>query len=106
MNLMYATGLLAVAYSLCVLGCTLLALSQARHWQAIVKDRKSKPPRIAGLGWGLVLLSLLPCLLRDGSSFAALLWPLVFAASAMSVAMLLAFRPYSLKPLAAFISRL
>lgn len=95
---MLATAWLVLAFLICFSGCALLALSQARNWRAVVNNRKAKPPRIAKWGWTLIALGLIPCVARDGASFAALLWPLVFAASAMSVAMVLAYRPTILRP--------
>ena len=93
MSPLTATILLMLAFTLCLLGCVLLALSQPRHWRAVLNDRKANPPMIAKLGWLLVIAALIPCILRDGGSFAALLWPLIFAASAFSTAMLLTYRP-------------
>ena len=93
-------GLLLLAYALSTLGCALLAFSQTRHWRAIVEDRKAAAPRTAKAGWALVLAALVPCVARDGGSFAALLWPLVFAASAMNVARVLTYKPRWLRSLA------
>lgn len=98
MTFLLASIWLFLAFVLCFAGCAFLALSQTRNWRAVVDDRKSKPPRVAKLGWTLVLLGLVPCIVRDGASFAALEWPLVFAAAAMSTAMILAYRPSVLRP--------
>ncbi|MEM1150849.1 MAG: DUF3325 domain-containing protein [Pseudomonadota bacterium] len=97
-------GLLLIAYALSTLGCALLAFSQTRHWRAIVEDRKATAPHAVKAGWALIFLALVPCVVRDGGSFAALLWPLVFAASAMSVAMLLTYKPSWLRSLAFLIA--
>lgn len=105
MSSVAALGLILLAYALCTLGCTLLALSQPRHWRAIVKDRKATPPRTAMAGWVLVFAALVPCIARDGGSFAALLWPLVFAAGAMSVAMGLAYKPVWFHSLATLVNK-
>lgn len=105
MSTLAATALLAIAYSLCTIGCALLALSQSHHFRNVLDDRSAKPPKLARFGWALVLLSLIPCVLRDGGSFAALLWPLVFAASAMTIGMTLAFRPRWLRPIASHLGK-
>ena len=103
MSILLDSLLIALGFALCFIGCTLLALSQQHHWRNVTGDRKAIPPRFAGLGWALVLLALIPCILRDGGSFAALLWPLLFAAGAMAVAMTLAmtlaYKPNWLGPL-------
>lgn len=93
MSIVIDAALLLSAALLCVLGCTLLALSQARNWRKVLSDRNGNPPNTAWLGWTLVLTALVPCVMRDGASFAALLWPLVFAAGAMATAMTLTYRP-------------
>ncbi|MEM6857352.1 MAG: DUF3325 domain-containing protein [Pseudomonadota bacterium] len=97
-------GLILLAYALCTLGCSLLAFNQIRHWRAIVDDRKAKPPRTAMIGWALVIAALPICIARDGGSFAALLWPLIFAAGAMSVAILLTYKPTWFRSLALLVS--
>lgn len=93
MNPFIASALLVAAYAICLLGCALLSFSQTRNWRTVMSDRKAQPPKTSLAGWALVLLSLVPCVVRDDGSFAALLWPLVFAASAMSVAMMLTYKP-------------
>ena len=103
MSPIVAAALLVLACTTCLLGCALLALSQRRHWRTVLDDRKADPPKLAKTGWLIVFASLVPCVLRDGGSFAALLWPLVFGASAMTIAMLLTYRPAVLNPLAAFV---
>ena len=85
--------LLLVALLHCLLGCSLLALSHARNWRKVLEDRSATPPKFAWLGWTLVLSALVPCVGRDGASFAALLWPLVFAAGAVATALTLTYRP-------------
>lgn len=77
----------------------LLALSQDRNWRT-VGLAQARAPYGRGLGWAFLTASLVPVLLRDGLSFAALLWPMLIAASAIGVAMILAYRPALLRPLA------
>ena len=93
MSAIVAIALLVLAFTLCLLGCVLLALSQPHHWRAVLNDRKADPPKVAWLGWLLVVAALIPCILRDGGSFAALLWPLILAVCAFSTAMTLTYRP-------------
>ncbi|MEM1053685.1 MAG: DUF3325 domain-containing protein [Pseudomonadota bacterium] len=100
MTLFIDTMLLLSALIMCLIGCVLLALSQQRNWREVLSDRKAEPPRIAWAGWSLVLLALVPCVVRDGGSFSALLWPLVFACGAMATAMILTYCPNLLKPIA------
>ena len=105
MNPIVAIALLVLAYTICLLGCALLALSQTRHWRAVLNNRRADPPKVAKIGWLLVFTSLVPCVLRDGWSFAALLWPLIFAVSAMTIAMMLTYRPAALRVLFPFGAR-
>ena len=80
-------------------GCVFLALSQHRHLRAVLGERQAK--RITRpLGWLLVLSSLLFCILRDGVNFAALTWPLSMALASFLVAMVLAYKPGWLSPVA------
>ncbi|MEM9057577.1 MAG: DUF3325 domain-containing protein [Pseudomonadota bacterium] len=94
-----AAGWLALAVALSVPGMALLALSQTQHWRKVGTTRSS--PRAARpLGWSLTLAALAVCILRDGMSLAALIWPMLVAASAVTVALTLAFVPGALRPLA------
>ncbi|MEM8776635.1 MAG: DUF3325 domain-containing protein [Pseudomonadota bacterium] len=79
-----------------LMACAFLALSQPRHWRAITgANHAPKSLRLAG--WGSAALSLVFCILRDGGSFAALLWPLLLASGALTIAMALTYRPAWLK---------
>lgn len=100
MSIVFDGLMLLLGLVLCFVGCALLALSQQRNWRTVTGDKKANPPNVAALGWMFVSAALIPCVLRDGGSFAALLWPLLFAAGAMVVAMTLAYRPRWLLPLA------
>lgn len=95
--------LFAAALLAAVLGSAMLALSQRRHWQAVT-DRPSstgRPPR--WLGWNLLAASFLLTIARDGPSFGALSWPMLVGFSASITAMLLAWTPQVLRPLANWI---
>ncbi|MEM1143333.1 MAG: DUF3325 family protein [Pseudomonadota bacterium] len=100
MSGLVSIGLLICASGLCLSGCLLLALSQRRNWRVVLSDRAASPPNVASAGWLLVFLALVPCTVRDGGSFAALVWPLLFASAALATAMTLAYRPTWLKPVA------
>ena len=92
--------LLLTLAAICALGgCAFLALSQGRNWRTVMgKGQASGLTR--PLGWTLIGVSLVPCIIRDGASFAALLWPLLLAAASVTVALLLAYAPSGLKPIA------
>ncbi|MEM0985100.1 MAG: DUF3325 domain-containing protein [Pseudomonadota bacterium] len=90
-----------------IIGCALLALSQSRNWREVIGGKPPElTPRLAKwTGWIFIFASLVFCVLRDGGSFAAILWPLLFAVGALSVAMLLAYRPSCLKPVSAILAK-
>lgn len=96
--------LLAGAFSICAGGMAFLALSQPRNWRTV---GVASPvwPHLRRAGWGLVLLSLAMTILREGPSFAALVWPMLCAAAAMLVGFTLAYRPQWLKPMATVFSQ-
>lgn len=94
--------LLASSFVLAFVGCVMFALSQTKQWRSVVG--RSNPPSYKltrrWIGSALLLLALPPCILRDGGAFAALLWPLLVSAAALSVALVLAFSPSRLGILA------
>jgi len=92
-------ALLAAAYA----GFALLALSQARHWRAVVGAAALPRRRVLvlrSIGGVLIALSLMLSLLRDGASFGSLLWATAISLAALAVAFTLAWRPRLLRPLA------
>ncbi|MGD1956977.1 MAG: DUF3325 domain-containing protein [Sphingomonadales bacterium] len=95
-------GLFLLAGLLAFFGASFLALSQDRNVHRVlgrsVQDKRVSMMRTTG--WLLVFVSLIPCIARDGGSFAALLWPLLLAAASIATAMLLAYRPQWLTPIA------
>lgn len=105
---MSAWVLLFAAALLAFFGCASLALSLKRNWIAVAGEplvtREAAILRRAG--WLLLLAALLPCWLRDGPGFAALMWPLLFALSAFLVALTLGFRAALLRPMTVFYRRL
>jgi hypothetical protein len=75
-------------------GFGLLALSQARHWQAV---RGSSLPRMAALcmraaGLALIAFSLAVALWRDGPGFGSLLWGTLLTIAALVVTLALSLR--------------
>ena len=84
-----------IAISTAFFSCAYLAISQPNHFRSATSSSLSPPlkKRLRWIGWTLLFLSLAACILRDGVSFAALLWPLLFAVSSFAVAMLLAYKP-------------
>jgi len=85
-------ALLAAAYA----GFALLALSQARHWRAVVGDAalpRSRVLVLRTLGAALIALSLLLAFTRDGPSFGSLLWGTAISLAALGVALTLAWHP-------------
>jgi uncharacterized protein DUF3325 len=88
--------LLTASFALSVCGMAWLALAMKPHW---VQVRGSAPHsattarnlRVAGAV--ALLLSLVVCLLVDHASMASLVWVMNVSASALIVAMTLAYRP-------------
>ncbi|MEM1396672.1 MAG: DUF3325 domain-containing protein [Pseudomonadota bacterium] len=97
-------ALLSLATILCGIGMALLALSQDRNWRAVGVGHP-RAGYMRGLGWAVLSASLAPIFFRDGPSFAALIWPMLIAACAITVAMVLTYRPGWLRPLAALFFR-
>ena len=95
--------LLILAFMCSLVGCAYLAISQDRNFRLVQDDANRRAPsrKLRPLGFVLLFLALCGCLLRDGVSFAALLWPLMLGISAVVVAQILSFRPAFLKPLLA-----
>lgn len=79
-----------------------LALSQTRHWKRVVKATLPAFLRfkLRLLACFLLVLSLIFCLLAEGASFSALIWPLLFFVTSLLTAMSLAYKPHILEPLA------
>lgn len=95
--------LLALLCGTAWLGFAGLALSQDRHWQAVMGKGSCPPlPRFVLKcgGWGLLIASVVLALLRDGVAFGLLLWPLVAFAIALTLSFTLAYRPRWLRRVA------
>lgn len=93
---------LLFAYLSCVLGLGWIALAMETHWHQVL----DAPRRARGvvhalrvLGVVSVALSLWMCLHADHVSMAALVWVMLLAAAALTVAFTLSWRPALLAPL-------
>ena len=81
-------------------GCLLLALSQRRHWQAVTRTASRAPSSVRPAGWGMIGASLVLVVMREGTSFGALLWPMLIGVSALITVAILALNPALLASLA------
>jgi hypothetical protein len=93
---------LALAYLACTAGFGWLALAMDVHWQQACRARPltaGGASVLRGLGLVGIATSLLACLRADHASMAALVWVLMLAASALSVALLLTWWPRALAAL-------
>lgn len=88
---------LLIAAALNLAGMAWLALSMDVHWgQAMHGNAQAAAGTRRGLrlmGAAALSLSALACLQADRPSMAVLVWVMLLAGSALSVAMLLAYRP-------------
>ena len=82
---------LALAIGTSWVGCILLAMSQTRYWRA-TKTTQTPPRWLRPAGFLFLLFALYARVQLDGSSFAALLWPLVLALTAFLTTMLLTYK--------------
>ncbi|HUG23977.1 DUF3325 domain-containing protein [Piscinibacter sp.] len=91
-----------LAYLSCVLGLGWIALAMEPHWQQ-VRDEQRRARGVVHtlrvLGVVGVVLSLWICLRADHVSMAALVWVMMLAAAALTVAFTLSWRPALLAPL-------
>lgn len=92
-----AHGLLLAAVVAAVLGLAWLALAMDAHWEQ-VRGRDTPLPRslartLRVLGGLSLLVSLLLCLRADHVSMASLVWVMVLALAAVTVALTLSWKP-------------
>ncbi|MDX8354814.1 DUF3325 domain-containing protein [Cognatiyoonia sp. IB215182] len=90
--------LIVLLWSLWI-GFAAFALSQVKHWQAIMgrRDLPAVTARAARwLGWTLLSLSVVVALLRDGWGFGLLLWPMAAFFVALAVSFTVAYAPQML----------
>jgi hypothetical protein len=85
-------------------GCIALALSQQRHWEAVM-GCTARPRRwLRAAGWSLVAASFAAVIACDGLSFGALVWPMLMGAAALATAATLSSNPTLLRPLASWVA--
>ncbi|MDQ3270648.1 MAG: DUF3325 domain-containing protein [Pseudomonadota bacterium] len=91
---------MASAFALLFLGFALLALSQDRYQECVFgSNGPIAPASRAQRATGLIAIALaLPlCVWDQGGGFGSLLWVVLMGAAAMAVALLLTWRPRSLR---------
>lgn len=96
--------LLFGAFFITLAGMGWLALAMNSHWKQVCAGLPSVNTVIAlrSLGGSALFLSLLLCLSVDHASMAVLVWIMLLAAAAMSIAFALALRPRGLRFLVLF----
>ena len=92
---------LAGALITSLIGMGWLSLAMDTHWQQVRSDPISHPTtvRLRILGALLLAISLGLCLVADHASMAMLVWVMALAASALSIAFTLTWRPKWLRVL-------
>jgi len=92
---------LTAAAVLCVLGLGWLSLTIDAHWKQVRKDKPSRQTIhvLRYLGWTALFASLLLCLAADHPTMASLVWIMLLAASALTVAFTFTLRPRLFAPL-------
>lgn len=100
--------LLVLALACTGIGLGWLALAMNVHWKQVYAVRPRSPRSVTVLrllGAAALLASLVLCLLADTATMAVLVWMMLLAVSAASVAFVLSSWPKMLAPLIAFSSR-
>lgn len=100
--------LLLVSALLCSLcGFSWLALAMEVHWAQVRGEAPAGGVYgvLRVMGGAALIASLVLCLRADHASMAALVWVMSLAASALMVALFLAWRPRWLAPLVAWVPR-
>lgn len=88
--------LLAAATLCSLMGMARFALAMPVHWQQVHGKAALAPRTALALrigGGGALAAALFLCLAADHASMAALVWVMLLTVAAVSVAMLLAYRP-------------
>lgn len=90
---------LIVAVITALLSMGWLALAYETHWQQVFTDSKTQPSkrRLKLTGCVFIVLSALCCLMADHPSMAVLVWVMLLALAAMTVAMILSHKPRLLR---------
>jgi uncharacterized membrane protein len=98
-------ALLFLALVVTELGMGWLALAMEAHWNQVRDASARSRAVIMSLrvsGAVSLLVSLLLCLAADTATMAVLVWMMMLAVSAATIAFILSWRPRVLAPLAAF----
>lgn len=94
---------LCLAALFSVIGMGWLALSLEAHWRQLFGPKTAltaaKANRLRLAGWISLLVSGVFCLIADRPSMASLVWIMLLAVAATSIALLLAKRAHWLRPL-------
>ena len=88
--------MLAAAALASLLSMTWLALSLDDHWEQVqgsAAPNEGTRKSLRAMGWLFLFASLLLCLGADHATIAVLVWLMLVPASALAVAMTLAWRP-------------
>ena len=97
--------LLAAAFVCTAIGMGWLALAMDVHWKQ-VRAIERRSPRVLivlrALGVISILASLVLCLLADTATMAVLVWMMLLAVAAVTIAFVLSSQPRLLTPLIAF----
>jgi uncharacterized membrane protein YfcA len=98
---MIEAAFLAIAVVFSVLGMGWMALANPVHWQQVFPGQKKQPDTrwLRSFGWIALVMSAVSCLLADHPSMAVLVWVMLLALAAISVAMMLGYRPAWLRVL-------
>lgn len=94
---MREAALLLASFAVSVFGLALFARSQARHHKAMAITRAPTPRQRAlqrAAGALLLLVALMLAWLRDGPGFGTVLWALLLTLAAVTVTLVLAWRPH------------
>lgn len=85
-----------------------LALSLQTHWRQVYGSGAAVPAvlRFRIAGWSALLVAALCCFKADHPSMAVLVWFTLFSAAAMTISMLLSYRPSWLRALCPSLLRL
>lgn len=96
---MTEAGWLILAMTSTLLSMGWLALSYESHWRQVFSDNTLNPNpfRLKLIGWSFLLLSIVFCLTADHPSMAVLVWIMLLAVAAMTIAMTLSQRPSVLR---------
>lgn len=96
---------LAAAAVCCLCGLGWLALTMETHWKQVRTDKPAERTVqvLRYLGSAALFTSLLFCLAADHPSMASLVWVMLLAASALTIAFTFTWRPRLLAPLVGWV---